>query len=131
MATFQRPIETTLFRDRVGRFGGMVRAGHAVAVPEAREKHLEPWRGNSADSVPLWGADTDFSSPSAISSDFVSRHKADVVTFGAGVPGYSGFKPHGSSVWGNRPNSPPLDPHLGLSGNSSLDLSKQPCAAPW
>ena len=75
----------------------------------------------------MWGSDTDFRSPSKIAGDFVSRHKADVVTFGAGIPGYSGFKPHGSTIWGDQqPNSPPLQPHLGLSGNASLDLSKQP-----
>jgi hypothetical protein len=62
-----------------------------------------------------------------VAGDFVSRHKADVVSFGAGIPGYSGFKPHGATVlWGDRPGSPPLEPHLGLGGNSSLDLSKQP-----
>lgn len=109
----------------------MVAQGHAVAVPEVREKHLEPWRGNTADTVPLWGSDTDFRSPSRIAGDFVSRHKADVVSFGAGIPGYSGFKPHGATVlWGDRPGSPPLEPHLGLGGNSSLDLSKQPYVMP-
>jgi hypothetical protein len=63
-AAHQRPVESTLFRPQVSRFGGMVAQGHAVAVPEVREKHLEPWRGNTADTVPLWGSDTDFRSPS-------------------------------------------------------------------
>ena len=70
-------VESTHLRPTVSRFGGMIQEGNAVAIPN------QTWDQNA----PLWG------SP----HDFATRHRPSLEVYGAGVPGYTGYKPHGSS----------------------------------
>ena len=109
-----RPREHTHFRAEVGRFGGMINSGHATAIPNATY-------GPASEGVPLWGEGSN-------STEFLTRHKPEVKSFGAGVPGYAGFKPHGKNPWTGK-STELFEPHLGLSGNSALDVSKQPYAS--
>ena len=109
-----RPREHTHFRAEVGRFGGMINSGHATAIPNATY-------GPASEGVPLWGEGSN-------STEFLTRHKPELKSFGAGVPGYAGFKPHGKNPWTGK-STELFEPHLGLSGNSALDVSKQPYAS--
>ena len=59
----------------VSRYGGMVNQGNAVAIP------VQSWE----QQPPLWG-----------SRGFEHRHAPSHSVVGAGVPGYTGFRPHGS-----------------------------------
>ena len=70
--------ETQHCRSVVSRFGGMIDEGHAVAIP------TQTWK---AEDPALWGNEYDFN----------ARHPASHPTLTAGIPGYSGFRPHGNS----------------------------------
>ena len=117
-----RPREQTHFRAEVGRFGGMINAGHATAIPNGHDQPAG-WQP-AADGVPLWGEGSNFS---PARSEFLTRHKPEIKSYGAGVPGYAGFKAHGK----NNPFETELfAPHKGLSGNHAIDVSGQPYAMP-
>lgn len=70
--------ESTHKRQVVSRFGGMIDEGHATAMPS------QTW---NEQSQALWGNEYDFN----------ARHPTQHATLTAGVPGYSGFRPHGNS----------------------------------
>jgi len=127
-----KPFEATNLRSVVGRFGGMVREGHAVAVPE------QTWQ------TPLWGQESESPSPYGISGttyagrggqswspDFNDRHKPTISTFGAGIPGYQGFIPHGrapTTLFTNDREA--MKPHEGMKALAAYDNSKQPTYMP-
>ena len=78
----QQPFTTASLRPVVSRFGGMVMESHAVHIPQ------------QAGSVSVGAMDDD--------TDFDSRCKPSCTNVYAGIPGYTGYKPHGahhSSPW--------------------------------
>ena len=82
----QQPFTTASLRPVVSKFGGMVMESHAVHIPQ------------QAGGVSVGAADDDF--------DYESRCKPSVTNVYAGIPGYTGYKPHGAhhSVLGNNDN---------------------------
>lgn len=102
-----KQFETANVRPVVSRFGGMVLESHAVHIP-AQSSH-----------VSVGANDND--------NDFESRCKPEVSNVYAGIPGYTGYKPHGSHPKVLGVNAAP-QPHK--SQTSSLDTSKQPYIMP-
>lgn len=102
-----RPTATANVRPVVSRFGGMVLESHAVHIPE------------QTSHVSVGAHDND--------NDFESRCTPTVANVYAGIPGYTGYKPHGShpSVLGTD-----SAPEAHTRATSSLDTSKQPYIMP-
>mmetsp|Transcript_44839 Transcript_44839/g.117626 ORF Transcript_44839/g.117626 Transcript_44839/m.117626 type:complete len:113 (+) Transcript_44839:62-400(+) len=94
--------EGPLVRSTVSRFGGVVAQGYTVSVP----KKAFDWAAAKEE---------------VDHKDFEDRYKPELTTFGPGVPGYQGFKPHGS-------NTLNMDPHAYISGMH--DPSLQPYVMP-
>ena len=105
--------EINHLRPKVSRFGGMIQEGHAVMIPE------QTWNG----SEPLWG-----------DKDFIARHKPELSTYGAGIPGYAGYRPHATPTRtmmftpAEAPETAPVAPHA--PDYRALDTSKQPYFMP-
>ena len=98
---------TSNVRPVVSRFGGMVMEGHAVHIPK------------QVGGVSVGAADND--------NDFESRCKPAYSNVYAGVPGYTGFKPHAShpKVLGMSDA-----PQARQRPMAQLDTSKQPYVMP-
>ena len=100
MANFQ----SAHLRPVVSKFGGMITESNAVAIPPQAK----------------------IASPKE-STSFIARHKATTSNVYAGIPGYMGYRPHGShpTVMGDReapaPHARPM---------AELDTSKQPYIMP-
>jgi len=103
----RQPFETANIRPVVSKFGGMVLESHAVHIP------------SQGAFTSVGGADND--------NDFESRCKPEVTNVYAGVPGYAGYKPHGSHPAVLGASAAP-DPHN--RPVSALDTSKQPYIMP-
>ena len=103
----QQPFTTASLRPVVSKFGGMVMESHAVHIPQ------------QAGGVSVGAADDDF--------DYESRCKPSVTNVYAGIPGYTGYKPHGAhhSVLGTSSAPPPHALPM-----SAVDTSKQPYIMP-
>lgn len=101
------PFDTANVRPVVSRFGGMVLESHAVHIP------------SQGAFMSVGATDND--------NDFESRCQPEVTNVFAGIPGYAGYKPHGShpSVLGT--NAAPA-PHA--QPKSALDTSHQPYIMP-
>jgi len=102
------PFETANLRPQISRFGGMVLESSAVHIPP---QHFGPASVGAADN----------------DTDFESRCKPSVTNVYAGIPGYQGFKPHGShpSVLGTN-----AAPGAHDRPSAALDTSKQPYVMP-
>mmetsp|Transcript_4701 Transcript_4701/g.12523 ORF Transcript_4701/g.12523 Transcript_4701/m.12523 type:complete len:209 (-) Transcript_4701:424-1050(-) len=98
---------TANVRPVVSRFGGMVYESHAVHIP------------SQASHVSVGAADND--------NDFESRCQPEISNVYAGIPGYSGYKPHAShpKVLGSGRAPPPHSRPL-----AALDTTKQPYVMP-
>ena len=103
-----QPFMTASLRPVVSRFGGILMESHAVHIPV------------QTSAVSVGAADND--------NDFESRHKPEVTNVFAGIPGYTGYKPHGAhhKVLGSSA-APPA--HAG-SPVGAADTSKQPYIMP-
>lgn len=102
-----RPFDTANVRPVVSRFGGMVLESHAVHIPTQ----------GSFTSVGAMDNDNDFD----------SRCKPEITNVFAGIPGYAGYKPHGShpSVLGTN-----AAPAAHDRPTAQLDTSSQPYIMP-
>jgi len=91
----------------ISRFGGILLESHAVHIPV------------QGSYTSVGAADND--------NDFDSRCKPEVSNVYAGVPGYTGYKPHGShpTVLGSN-----TAPKAHDRATSALDTSKQPYIMP-
>lgn len=100
------PFQSANLRPVVSRFGGMISESPAVDIP------VQP---RSA------------ASPPGSATDFNQRHAAALSNVYAGIPGYQGYKPHGShhNVLGE---SAAPKPHSQLQQN--VDTSHQPYVMP-
>ena len=98
---------TANVRPVVSRFGGMLLESHAVHIP-VQAGHTS---GAAADD----------------DNDFESRCKPEIANVFAGIPGYAGYKPHGShpSVLGST-----AAPKAHDLPKSALDTSHQPYIMP-
>ena len=96
-------VEAPYLRSTVSRFGGMVAQGHTVSIP-TKAFAIQQQASGEVDHA-----------------NFNSRYQANLTTFCPGVPGYTGFKPHGSATMN-------MNPHAYISGMH--DPSEQPRVMP-
>ena len=106
LAETRPDFQTAHLRPVVSRFGGMIEESNAIHIPN------QSWEQRAL---------TD-------RKDFESRHKAEHSNVYAGIPGYMGYKPHGShaTAYVGRRSAP--KPHG--SSRSHLDTSMQPYIMP-
>jgi len=96
-------VEQPYLKSTVSRFGGTVWQGATVSLPQK-------------------AFDIQAAAPTQVDhSNFETRYQPNLTTFGAGVPGYTGFKPHGTTTLN-------VDAHAYISGVH--DPSLQPYVMP-
>jgi hypothetical protein len=107
--TAKLPFQSAHLRQKVSRFGGMINESSAVHIPQQRWER--PVQGPSGTAE----------------SDFNKRHSPAQSNVYVGIPGYSGYRPHGAHhrVMGEGAAPPSHARPL-----QQLDTSKQPYIMP-